>query len=432
MITMNPFLAPSRAIFLLTAVVLAAACGGPTAIADRSPAPVVPPVASPPPVDPSPGAPSPSVAPSPEPSAPAAPEPPALAKPPVWSKARTILDGGICTNPISTIDASGRYHVAVSCDTRIQYATSTNGRTWTTTTFKRPAHREEVAPQIAVDGSTLYVAFTRLRQDEGGCGDDGLVDVGVFYRKRALPDGAWSPPIRIGSVGDRLQSFRVVDGVIHETFTSKDGEGPVSYGHLQGTTFRSVALPGAVSTSLRVGDDGVARVAYSTGHRLRYASVRPDGRISARTIFDGGAMQISSPSLVLGAGNTAFVSWAAHQPYDGGCAEAEVPMPKPGTYVATDARGSWSIKRLSSRVGTPTLVLDTAHDSLHVVFRDGSSLRHFARSADGEWTNERVPGTSRIDEAIVRSDPATGALLLIGTRWDAPDDRVRLIGLTLS
>ena len=444
---MYHFLARPRAILLLMAGMMAAACGGPTAVADRPDAPVVPPVVTPspitsPPAAPDHPAPSPDAPASPEPAtpvvgdpepaAPAAPKPAAPAKPAVWSKARTVLRGGYCSEPVATIDAAGRFHVAVACDSRIRYATSTNGRTWTARTFNRPAHREEVAPEIAVDGRTLYVAFTRLKAVEGGCGDDGLMDVGVFYRKRQLPDGAWSAPVRIGQIGDRLQSFRVVGGVIHETYTSRDGQGPVSYGNLKGKTFRSVRLPGAVSTSLRVGDDGVARVAYSTGHKLRYATVRPDGRVSARTIFDGRVMQISEPSLVLGEGNRAYVSWAAHQPWGGGCADADRPMPKPGTYFATDAGGSWSVKRLSSRVSRPSLVLDRARGAAHIAFLEGRSVRHFTRDAAGSWADERVPGTAQMDEVVVRSDPASGVLLLVGIRWDERDGGVDIVALTLS
>jgi hypothetical protein len=426
---------------LLLAVVALAACGGPPAVADRPDAPVESPSpADPSPVSPADPVPSPPV-PAPDPSAPvsdpdpdpvppAAPKPPAPARPAVWSKARTLLHGSYCTEPVATVEANGRFHVAVTCDSRIRYATSANGRTWSATTFKRPALREEVAPRIAVDGSTLYVAFTRLKAVDGGCGDDGLMDVGVFYRKRQLPNGAWSAPIRIGQIGDRLQSFRVAGGVIHETYTSRDGEGPVSYGYLKGSTFRSVRLPGAVSTSLRVGDDDVARVAFSTGSKLRYATVRPDGRISARTVFDGRIMEISDPNLVLGDGNRAYVSWTAHQPWGGGCADGEWPMPKPGTYFATDAGGSWSVKRLSSRVGAPSLVLDTAQ-SVHVVFPEGRSVRHFTRGVDGSWTNDRIPGTARMDEVVVRADPASGALLLVGTQWTGID-AIDLTALTRS
>ena len=103
-----------------------------------------------------------------------------------------------------------------------------------------------------------------------------------------------------------MQSFRVDDGVIHETYKSRDGEGPLFYGSLSSGTFRSVKIPGAESTSLRVGDDGQARIAYTTSDSVRYATVRHDGRLSVRSLFRSREMQLSSPSLVLGAGDRRF------------------------------------------------------------------------------------------------------------------------------
>lgn len=443
-VTVSHSLAPSRATFLLLAAVMIAACGGQTAVAGGQSAPVAAPQLA------SPGVPSPSTAaidpePSPgssgtaEPSAPVVvdpvpdptPKPPVVIKRAVWSKARMVINGS-CWAPVATIDGAGSFHVAARCGMGIRYATSKDGRTWVSTTLKHPAHRFDVNPQIAVDGSTLYVAFTRLRPIDGGCGDDGLADVGVYFRTRRLPGGAWSAPVRIGDVGDRLQSFRVVDGVIHETFVSKDGQGPVSYGRLTGNRFWSVRIPGAVETSLRIGDDGLARIAFSAGNKLRFASVRTDGRLSTRTIFDGGSMQVSWPNLVLGPGNEAYVSWGAHQPWGGGCADAEQPMPKPGTYFATDANGSWQVKRLASHVAPASLVVDLDDRTVHVVFKDRRSIRHFVRDAGGLWTNERVPRTARLDEVTLRQDPASSHLLLVGSTWVEDEPGSDIVAMTLS
>ena len=197
----------------------------------------------------------------------------------------------------------------------VRYASSKDGRSWSTMLFKHPAHRFDVEPQVAVDGSTLYVAFTRLRPTDGGCGDDGLSDVGVFYRTRQLPSGSWSAPVRIGNIGDHLQSFRVANGVIHETVLAHDGAGPVMYGSLAHGSYRSIQIPDAIQTSLRVGDDGRARIAYSTGPTLRYAIVGADGQLSSRRIFDGRGMELTAPNLVLGAGDRAYMTWAAQAPW---------------------------------------------------------------------------------------------------------------------
>ena len=263
-----------RAVILLASVALiVAACGNAPAVLDPAGAPGLSAtpmarpaiVASPEPLGgvaapdapPAPSATPDPPKPSPVDSPAARPAPPI---PTVWSKARVVMSGS-CWNPTATVDTTGTYHIVAGCGMGIRYATSKDGRRWRTAALPHPAHRFEVEPQLAVDGSTLYVAYTRQRQVEGGCGSDGMIDVGVYYRTRTLPSGRWSAPARIGPVGAHLQSFRVVGGVIHETFITQDREGPVWYGALSRGRFRSLRIPGAIGTSLRVGDDGHARIA---------------------------------------------------------------------------------------------------------------------------------------------------------------------------
>ena len=297
-----------------------------------------------------------------------------------------------CWSPTSTVDQAGAFHVVATCGTRIRYATSTDGKTWRAGTFSRPVHHRDVEPQLAVDGSTLYVAFTRLRETDGGCGDDGLEDVGVYYRTKTLPSGAWSSPIRIGAAGDHMQSFRVVDGVIHETYKSRDGEGPMFYGSLSSGTFRSVKIPGAESTSLRVGDDGQARIAYTTSDSVRYATVRHDGRLSVRSLFRSREMQLSSPSLVLGAGDRAFVAWTATPKWGGGCADGAEDVTKPGIYwrPTRPVRG-WSSGSQRSRLPRHS-PLTSIVPGCSVAFATASGTRELTRRANGRWSAARHLG----------------------------------------
>jgi hypothetical protein len=350
--------------------------------------------------------------------------------PTVWSQADVVFSGDCYSAPASTVDGNGRFHVVAGCGMNVRYATSKDGRSWTTTQFKHPPHRYEVDPQVAVDGSTLYVAFTRLRPTDGGCGDDGLVDVGVYYRTRQLPAGPWSAPIRIGNAGDHLQSFRVEGGVLHETFSSADGQGPVMYGSLAGGTFRSIRLPGAVGTSLRIGDDGRPRIAYSTGRTIRYAVVGSDMQLSTRRIFNGRQLELSDPNLVLGAGDRAYVTFAAHVPWGGGCADGGDTLPKPGTYFATDDTGTWHVRRLSSLISEAPLVVDAATGRINAVIRGTKGLREYVRDTRGAWTNVGIPRSSTLDGAVIRRNATTGVLLLVATRWDTRLDRVDIVAMT--
>ena len=435
----------AASLFLLLAMAVAACGGGPAAPAVVDPAAEAPsPTAQPGVASPEPAAsPDPASSPtqpeasppaaSPKPSRPSAGTPPKPAPPipTTWSKARVVLKGP-CWGPSSTVDTVGTFHVVAMCGTRVRYATSTDGKTWHTGTFSRPVRHRDVDPQIAVDGSTLYVAFTRLRETDGACGDDGLEDVGVYYRTKTLPSGTWSRPIRLGTAGDHMQSFRVVGGVIHETYTSRDGQGPLSYGSLSNGTFRSVTIPGATSTSLRVGDDGQARIAYSTGDSIRYAAVRGDGRLSSRTIFRSGVMQVDAPSLVLGRGNTAYVAWSAHPIWGGGCADGAEPQVKSGIYFGTDSGGAWHVKRISKVIAAPSLALDVDRSRLSVAFATDSGAREMTRLANGQWSGARIPGTRFTDQAVMRRDTKTGDLLFIASHWNQGQSRTDIVAFVKS
>ena len=435
---------PRAAILIVSVAIIVAACGDATAVVDPAgaPPPTSIPIASPPVVvssDPSgvPTDPVGSLVPSapPETSKPVTVDtPPVRPAPPiptVWSKARVVMSGS-CWSPTATIDSRGTFHIVAGCGMGIRYATSKDGKRWSTTTLPHPAHRSEVEPQIAVDGSTLYVAYTRQRQVDGGCGFDGLADVGVYYRTRTLPNGRWSTPRRIGAAGAHLQAFRVVDGVIHETFVTQNREGPLWYGRLSRGKFRSLRIPGATGTSLRVGDDGRARIAYTTGDSIRYATVR-DGRLSTRMVFRSRVMQTATPSLVLGAGDVAYMAWAVHPDWGAGCADPDPPDVKPGTYFGTDSTGTWQVKRITALVTSPSLALDVTTGLLQTVLTTERDIRELTRRPDGTWTTaRRIAGTRGMEAGILRRDTVTGHLLLVASRWVEGGDGITIVALVKS
>jgi hypothetical protein len=317
----------------------------------------------------------------------------------------------------AVIDGSSRYHVVAECDQRIRYATSTNGSTWKSITFKTPTNRFDVAPQVAVDGSRLYVAFTRLRPVDGGCGDDGLADVGVFYRSKSLPSGAWSAPVQFGKAGDHLQSMRVVAGVVHATVITGDEQGPVYYLSQRGSTQHRVLIRGAQETSLRIGDDGRPRVAYTTVHAVKVATIGSAGRVSTATVFAAQDVFMRIPALVLGADDTAYLSWAATLWSGGGCAEGDSSSPNEGTWFATDATGRWERKRLTPDATYGSLVADVDTGAVHVLYPDRRGYRFVSRAADGTWSGSRLAASLEISGLTLRRDPATGRFLAVGTLW---------------
>lgn len=365
---------------------------------------------------------SPSVAPGPSdsPTPIATPTPrPRLAR---WSSEPSRIFAGYCASTATTIDGSGQFHVAAICGERIRYATSTDGRAWKSSTLPAPADGYDQDLHLAVDDSTLYLAYTHLTPvDQDTCGGRAIQEnaVGVFYRTRQLPNGRWSAPTRIGHDGDHLQSLRVVDGVIHETFIADDSTGAVFYASLKGSTFHAIKIPGAEASSLRVGDDGRPRIAYTTAHSLRYAVVAGGDRLETTVVFSANDVITESPVLVLGGGDRAFVSWTA-MPGGEGC---EGPLPThEGTWFATDVDGKWATKRLSRDVGSASLAVDVASGRLHATYNDERGVRYVTRASDGTWTGSRLDITRDFRGSILRRDPDTGMLLLVGSLYSDDDE----------
>jgi hypothetical protein len=350
---------------------------------------------------------------SPKPAEPVA-EPTPRPRLATWSTTPHRIFKGGCDSPVVTVDDAAHFHVASICEGRIRYATSPDGRSWKSSTLPEPADGYDQGVQLAVDGSTLYLAYTHLRPvDQDTCGGRAIQEdaVGVFYRTRELPNGRWSAPTRIGHDSDHLQSLRVVDGEIHETFWADDSTGDVFYASLKGSTFRAIKIPGAEATSLRIGDDGRPRIAYTTGHSLGYAVATGSDRLATTVVFSADDVIIESPVLVLGGGDHAFVSWAA-VPGGEGC---DGPSPvHEGTWFATDVDGKWTIKRLSKDVGSASLALDVESGRLHATYNDLRGIRYVTRAPDGAWTGSRLDVTADFSGTVLRRDPRTGLLLLVG------------------
>ena len=331
-----------------------------------------------------------------------------------WSGPHLIRSGE-CFDLTATIDGASRYHVALVCDGGIRYLTSTDRVTWAETSFVPAIDRLESGPQLAVDGDTIYLAFTRLAPEDGGCGDDGLRDVGVYIRSRHLPDGAWSEAVRVGTEGDHVQAFRATGGVLHLTVTAADGAS-VFYESNAGPTLTRIALPNASETSLRVGDDGRARIAYTTGHAIRFGLIS-GGALSAKTIAETDQTFLRGPSLVLGPGDHGYLLWTQYADSGGGCAEVG-PGPLDGTYFGSDASGAWVSRRISLATDATSLTLDPSTGQLHAIIKDGA-LRYFTTDGAAPWLAAEIPDSSRLTSPVIRLDPSTGRIVVFAVDWGA-------------
>jgi hypothetical protein len=250
------------------------------------------------------------------------------------------------------------------------------------------------------------VAYTRLAPapDEETCGYVPPIDVGVYTRTRSLPNGSWSGEQKLGETADSLASLRTANG-LQAVIIAKDGR--VFYETLtNGKLARHRIAAATGGASLRVGDDGRARVAFEAEDGIRLGTF--DGTVFHSELIPGSAGGWG-PAMVLGPGNVAYVLW--NRVYSGGgCAEPG-PDPKDGTYFATDAGGSWATSRLSPRVGESSILVDPKTGELNAIVGDNGSLVAFSRPAGGSWT-EKTLLTGYFGSPVIRQDPTTGDLVL--------------------
>ena len=322
-----------------------------------------------------------------------------------WSKPQRV-DGATCVLSSAAIDDLGTAHVAADCRHAIHYLTS-SGTGWTSAKFDHPTDRIDQGPQLAFDGKTLYLAWTRIQVSQGDCGDNGLRDVGVYVRHRELPDGKWSAAERVGWPLDGLQNLRVANGTLHLIVKDRS-TGRIHYETASAGSIARYSIPGAVGgTSLRIGADGMARAAYEAAGNLQFG------------VFDGSGFSHSAisgstngwgPSLVLDAQDHAHVLWTRSY-HGGGCAWPD-PEPEDGTYYGTDAGGSWAFSRISTAMDGGSLALDPATGRIHVAITGHLGIRYLEKLGTGGWIETRIT-TGRDFGPIIRVNPTSGHVLVV-------------------
>jgi hypothetical protein len=314
------------------------------------------------------------------------------------------------------IDAASGDHVAYSCDGLIRLTEARAGSpTWVTSSMPLPSGEKDLEPQLALDGSTLYVAYTRVVPQEG-CGSSGFSDVSVWYRSRALAGGAWSAARQIGQSGEHLDALRVVGGTIH---VAVHGGASMYYETVHGSTahrYTIADLTGMSMPALRVGDDGKARVAYEPGDGgITFGAFTGSGFATSQV---PGSEEGWDPVMVLGNGDAAYLLWD-RSPEPGGCVTREAEA-EDGTYFATNAGGSWHTSRLTPLVGDASLTVDTSTGTVDAVVSgsdDYDSPRvegfaYFMGPAGGPWAQTTLL-PHQVDSPLIKLDPASGELVVM-------------------
>jgi hypothetical protein len=349
-----------------------------------------------------------SVAPAGSPTATPTPKPSPKPTPAKWTSPTLVSSEG-CYSLRGGIDAAGRSHVAASCGNRLLYSVTKSDASWTQTLFPLPDNRIERDPQIAFQGNVAYLAYSRVATGEGDtCGPENSTDIGAFYRKRTQPSGGWSDPVRIGRSDDHLVQFRVDGSTLH-AIVQREGDTRFSYLLIKETTSRRYLLPSTPDPpSLRVGNDGRARIAYVATGSIRIATFTGSGFSTVKVP----SVDSHTPLLVLDSRDHAHLVWMRDAAvYGEGCGDGE-PDSNRGVFYATNATGSWRSERLTHEFGSASFQVDRATGQVHMVMASQDELTYYTKPSGGTWQNEKLPPRQAGSPVIAR-DPTTGRLLIL-------------------
>lgn len=351
--------------------------------------------------------PTPTSTPTPAPTPKPSPKPVAIA--PVsatgWTAPRALPSSTDCRDVAAAVDQAGRYQLTATCGDSIRTWASTGASTWSTRVFVHPAGRSELGPQVAITGNVEYVAYYRIAPD-GGCGSLGT-DVGVYFRSRTLPNGAWSLATKIGSVADTLQSLGVSGSTVY--LIAENGD-KLYYETRTGASFHRYLVPGGSERgSLAIGSDGRARVVYETATGLRFGTYT--GSTLSSSKISGSTDRDWAPKLALDGADKPHLVWT-RSPRPGGCA-GPGPDPDDGTYYGTDTSGSWVKHRITTGTGATAFDMDDATGRLYTLLTTGSGIRCYTGTPAGSWTGTKVLSSGGwVESSVVRVNHVSGAVFI--------------------
>ena len=320
-----------------------------------------------------------------------------------WSKPQ-LVGPADCFSVDTAIDSAGRYHLAATCGGSIRYSVSKGDGQWATTVFRHPYELRDLNPRVAVDGNFVYLAYSRTDTAAGAC-DDGIVRLAVYYRRRSLPDGAWSAPRRIGQSADQLVSLKVEAGTVHAILWNAN-DGRFYYETVNGGVSHRYLIPGS-GPSLSVGTDGRARIAYALAGSVRYSLFSGSGFWRSRVTESSGG---SVPSLALGEGDQAYLLWTRRGEFF--CGSYPEPALADGTYFGTNTSGAWVSGRVTTDVGATSLTSDPSTGRVYGLLANDGAVAFFMRSSAGAWSRTNI-GPGYAWSPVIRRDPTTGTLLVV-------------------
>jgi hypothetical protein len=325
-----------------------------------------------------------------------------------------------CSGLVAAIDPSGGYHLAADCAGMIRYWSSGSDGRWSLTKFSPPAGTVERAPATAFDGETAYVFYTLVEAPRGCSGPPvaPIAHPGVYYRKRALPDGKWSNPVQVGKDKDTLQAGVGGAGAFYLAVT--DGDGKRYSERLAGSDASRVPLAYS-SVALGIGSDGSLHLAYTktSGGVLQYGTL--NGSSVASQPLTGTNTGDWPWGLVLGAGDIPYaVVVRDHTGTIGsrtfvGC-DGNPPDPSDGVYVASLASGAWTAERITTEVA-PAAIAIAPDGTTPYVLVAGAKLKLYAKGASG-WSST-VLSTKTVTSPVLLADAATGGMVVAYGLYDA-------------
>ena len=323
------------------------------------------------------------------------------ADPAGWTAPDAAITSAGCESVDLLVDTDGGRHLVAECDGLIRYAVSRGGSGWSGVVFGRASGVVDRHPRLALDGDLLYAAYSQAVA-QGGCGGEWYSKVGVYVRSRLLPSGAWTAAMRIGSPGDRLESFAVRGGVMDLAVVTLDG---ASYLETAGgASFRRYPFSGD-APSVAVAPNGGVGLAYAAGASLRYATLVGSALTPGSAVrLPGDDGIVVDPQLVYDAAGRAHLGFEfASAP---GCAHGDSPLY--GTYYATNADGGWTDRRVTAQEGATAMAIDARTGAVAILV-DGSARRDdpwgsvsLYRSLDGRsWAR-----TELVSQTVMASDLA--------------------------
>jgi hypothetical protein len=325
---------------------------------------------------------------------------------PAWSSTERVLAGDYSEIAMVVAD-SGVLHVALIDRTGLWYLSNATSAWRSRLVLRHPAGKDYHSPSIALDeASRVTIAVGRsVCNDCAPSDEDGVFMVTDRGRARGTFP---SRPTRVAPYGMTDPSIKTVGGRIYLAYVDcacypDEYPAPVFVGvrSPSGTWTRRKVAPFGWGTSLRVGSDGGARVAFEKGDGIGFAASRsPNGPYSL-TYLQGYASGDHEPSLALDDRDEPHIAWLSwHDDDDDTSLFVSGPSWPEGRWVASGSFGSIS---LSLDQSSAPYVLVGGSPGLWAYHLDG-----------GGWRVVNLDDDVRVSDVALRASSSGTVAMWIG------------------